>query len=103
MSRPSIKVILPFHFSDGIDNKFGLESIFYAMGYLIWIITIALFIDLFLTSITSPILYSSFAPVRKRRSIQDTEEYDDFLQILNLIDTFDSEPQEFLWNNKSSN
>ena len=30
---------------------------------------ITLFIDLFFTSITSPILYNTFAPVRRRRSL----------------------------------
>ncbi|CAG7819010.1 unnamed protein product, partial [Allacma fusca] len=58
--------------SDGIDNKFGLEAVFYGMGFLAYLICLSLFIDLFFTSITSPILYSTFAPIRRRRSLQIT-------------------------------
>jgi hypothetical protein len=62
------------------------------MGYLTFIIVIALFIDLFFTSITSPILYSTFAPVRRRRrSLGDSV---DLLKILGLIEDFEKPSNE---------
>lgn len=54
-------------FSTGIDNKFGLEAVFYGMGFLAYIVVVLLFIDLFFTSITSPIFYGIFAPNKRRR------------------------------------
>jgi len=53
--------------STGIDNKFGLEAVFYGMGFIAYIVVVLLFIDLFFTSITSPIFYGIFAPNKRRR------------------------------------
>ena len=62
------------------------------MGFLAFIIVVALFINLFFTSITSPILYNAFAPVRRRRRRRRSTlaKYDaDSTDTLSLIDNID--------------
>jgi hypothetical protein len=61
------------------------------MGFLTFIIVVALFINLFFTSITSPILYNAFAPVRRRRRRRRStvQKYADSSDTLSLVDNLE--------------